>query len=269
MKRLVLLLLVACSAPAVKRLPGASTTPVLGIARTSRSCGYDVSRDGTSPYVRYVYAYDPLGRIARATGQFAAGGPDDHVDYTYDHLDHMTHVIETRGGGSDMLEQIDSFDTLGDLVEYTLDQHGLGYNSSTQYTYSDLTASGQPKLESIVDNGSLPARYLLTYDATDRLVAATLTGGATTTYTYDDDQGRTLTVDTDNGAFHGVYIYDDQDRELSETWGGTDPSATASATTYDYADDLLSTITYQQAATTADPLVTVEVDTMRYACDTP
>lgn len=269
MKRLALIFLVACSSQPLRRLPGASTTPVVGIARTARSCGYDVSGGDPSVYVHYVYSYDALGRIAGATGHFTAGGPDDHVDYTYDHLDHMTRAFETRGGASDRIEQINSFDTLGDLVEYTLEQHGTAYNASTKYTYSDLTASGQPKTEIIVDSGNAPARYLLTYDATDRLVAATLAGGSTTTYTYDDDQGRTLTVDTDNGAFHGVYLYDDQNRELSETWGGTDPRATARVTTYDYTNDLLATITYQQAATTTEPLVTVETDTMRYTCDTP
>lgn len=269
MKRVALLLLLfACNEPPIKRLPGASTTPVFGVARIARACGYDIS-DGSSPYVSYVYTYDTFGRIARATGRFTAGGVDDRVDYTYDHLDHLTHVIQTRSNGNVALEQIDSYDTLGDLVEYSLEQHSVGYNSSTKYTYDELTASGQPKLETVVENGSFPARYLLTYDATDRLVAATLTGGETTTYTYDDDQGRTLTIDTNNGAFHGVIIYDDQNRELSESWSGTDPSATVRTTTYAFVDDLLSTITYQQAVTPADPLVTVEVDTIHYTCDTP
>jgi len=174
----------------------------------------------------------------------------------------MTHYIESRGAAYGSSEQTETFDTLGDLVDYTVDQHAGTYNDSTRYTYADLTATGQPATEIIIDNGGPAARYLLTYDATDRLVAATLAGGATTTYTYDDEATRTLTIDTDNGAFHGVVVYDDQSRELSETWGGSDPQATARSTVYDYAGDLLQSVTYHEASST-------EIDTMRYACDTP
>jgi len=262
MKWLLIVGLVACSTQPVRKLPGASPTPLIA-PRVTRACGLDVSNESHPAYdARYLYTYDDLGRVAHATGHYASGGPDDQIDYAYDHLDHMTHYIESRGAAYGSSEQTETFDTLGDLVDYTIDQHAPGYSDSTRYTYADLTASGQPKSEIIVENGGPAARYLLTYDATDRLVTATLAGGSTTTYTYDDEDTRTLTIDTDNGAFHGVVVYDAQSRELSETWGGSDPQATARSTVYLYAGDLLQTVTYQEAGAT-------ETDTMRYACDTP
>ena len=264
MRRLLLLVVIlaaACDPPVVKRVPGASTTPQLAIARSSRACGFDVS-DGSTAAARYRYRYDARGRIAHATGTFTTGGDPDQIDYVYDHLDHLTHMVERRGATTEV-DQTESYDSLGDLIEYTITQP----SGTTRYTYSDLTATGQPKAEVISSGIGLASRYLLSYDATDRLVTATLLGGATTTYTYDDVAGRSLTVDTDNGSFHGVYLYDDQNRELSETWGGSDPRATASATFYAYTGEQLSTITYQQAAATGEPLATVEIDTMRYTCD--
>ena len=263
MKSALLILLVACNAPQVKRLPSATTTPTTRIARTTQACGFTVAYEGQS-YARYHYTYDDFGRVASVLGHFTAGGPDDRIDYAYDHLDHLTHATEAATAAN-RAEQTYSYDTLGDLIEYT----ELQQADTTRYTYADLTATGQPKTEMLVYDNGAPQRYLLAYDATDRLVAATLAGGETTTYTYDDDQARTLTVDTANGAFHGVILYDDQNRELSEIWGGTDPAATARSTTYDYVDDLLAIVTYQQAASDANPFATLEVDTLLYTCDTP
>ncbi len=254
----------ACAPPAIKRVPGASTTPRLALARSTRACGIDIAYDTDSIAARYRYTYDAIGRLAHATGTFTAGGATDEIVYTYDHLDHLTHMLE-REGAITSVEQTESYDTLGDLIDYTLTEP----NGTTRYTYSDLTATGQPKAEAISPGVGLATDYLLSYDATDRLVTATLVGGATTTYTYDDATKRSLTVDTNNGGFHGVYLYDDQNRELSETWGGSDPQATSSATSYAYVADQLSTITYQQGATTSDPLATVETDTLRYTCDEP
>ena len=256
-----LVLLAACNAPAPKKLRSASTLPA-AVTLSAQQCGVDVS-NGSAPVVRYRYTYDQFDRVSHATGHYNAGGPDDEIDYTYDHLDHLTHTHQARL--SDSYDLTETFDTLGDLIDYTTASHGLTYTDVTSYTYSDLTATGQPKSEDIAYNGAPDGHYLLTYDATDRLVAATLAGGETTTYTYDDELTRTLTVDTDNGAFHGVYLYDDQNRELSELWDGTDPDAQHTATIYDYSGDQLVEVTYQQGV----PLVTTEIDTPLYNCDTP
>ncbi len=89
--------------------------------------------------------------------------------------------------------------------------------------------AGQPTVRGAVGaRGQPDARYQLAYDADNRLAVVVMQGGATTTYTYDDD-ARTTTIDTGNGAFHGVIEFDEQNRELSEVWGGTDPSAQQSA----------------------------------------
>ena len=256
-------LLAACNAQAPKKLRSASTAPA-AVTLSAQQCGVDVS-NGSAPLVRYRYTYDQFNRLSHATGHYNAGGPDDEIDYTYDHLDHLTDTYQSRGGFSETYEVRETYDTLGDLIDYTTASHGKTYNDVTSYTYADLTASGQPKTEDIVDNGTAAGHYLLTYDTTNRLVAATLAGGETTTYTYDDEDTRTLTVDTDNGGYHGIYNYDDQNRELSELWGGTASDAQHSATTYEYSGDQLVKAVYQTGA----PLVTTEIDTPLYSCDTP
>ena len=257
--------LVACSPTPARKLPGATIVPKLGrTERAAEACGFDVSFNGSPTVtVRYTYMYDELGRVIRVAGRYEDLGPDDIIDYTYDHLDHLTHSLETRGAGYDRAEETEDYDTLGDLVAYTLEQSGPGYDTTQRYLYRDLTPSGQPSTELISVTDEPDASYQLAYDATDRIIAAVLEGGSTTTYTYDDDDTRSVTIDTDHGAFVGVVTYDDQSRELSETWGGSDPQAQQQQTTYVWSDDRLSSITFMQGT----PLVTVEVETPRYRCD--
>ena len=181
----------------------------------------------------------------------------------YDHLDHLTHSLETRGADYDRAEETEDYDTLGDLVAYTLDQSGPGYDSTTKYLYRDLSASGQPATEIVSFTGSPDSTYQLAYDATDRIVARRDRGR------FDDDvhlRRRRLeigTIDTDHGAFVGVVTYDDQSRELSEVWGGSDPQAQQQQTTYVWNGDRLGSVTFMQGT----PLATVEVETPRYRCD--
>ena len=89
-------------------------------------------------------------------------------------------------------------------------------------------------------------------------------GVSVTTYSYDDDT-RTLVVDTDDGAYHGEIDYDDDARELSETWGGSAAGADHSRTTYRYAGAQLLAVSYEVGA----PLAVVEVDTLRYCQSLP
>jgi YD repeat-containing protein len=257
--------LVACSPTPARKLPGATVVPKLGrTERAAEACGFDIAFNGSpTPTVRYSNTYDELGRVIRAAGRYANFGPDDIIDYTYDHLDHLTHSLETRGAGYDRAEETEDYDTLGDLVAYTLEQSGPGYTTTTGYLYRDLSASGQPATELVSFSGSPDERYQLAYDATDRIVAAVLEGRSTTTYTYDDDDTRSIMIDTDHGAFVGVITYDDQSRELSETWGGSDPQAQAQQTTYTWSGERLSSVTFMQGT----PLATVEVETPRYRCD--
>lgn len=262
---LIALAVAACNPAPQRKLPGATIVPKLGhTTRAAEACGFDIAFDGSPTVtVRYTNEYDELGRVVRVTGRYADLGPDDFIDYTYDHLDHLTHSLETRGAGYDQAEETEDYDTLGDLVAYTLEQNGPGYDQTTKYLYRDLSPSGQPGTEIVGYTGSPDSTYQLAYDASDRLIAAVLEGGSTTTYTYDDDATRSVTIDTDHGAFTGLILYDDQSRELEESWGGSDPQAQHQQTTYVWNADRLSSVTFMQGT----PLATVEVETPRYRCD--
>ena len=85
---------------------------------------------------------------------------------------------------------------------------------------------------------------------------------STSTYTYDDAESRTITIDTDGGKFHGVIVYDDLDNEISEDWGGSDPNAEFSERLYEYSGDRMLSATFKQGK----PLAVVETDTLRYDC---
>ena len=262
------LALVACSAPADHKLPGASITTHLARATSSPACGVELAfRAGGTPDLRYRYDYDDAGRLVHATGTYAAGGPDDLVDYAYDHLGHMMHQLETRGWGNTRAEVTANYDTLGDLVDYTWEQSGAGYRDRVHYTFSDFTDTGQPTREQVAQLGQPDVGYRIEYDSSARVSQYVQDGGPTTRYTYDDEATRTITIDTGDGAFHGVLSYDDRDHEQSETWGGTDPSAIARDDEYVWSGDRLVSVTYRSATMDAPTqLETVEIDTLRYDC---
>lgn len=249
--------LAACSQPAPRRLPGASITPHLDIGHVS-ACGVDVALDGhAAPDARYLYTYDELGRLARASGTWTSG-QTDRLDYAWDHLDHLVQLVETQGVAPASIAIAADYDTLGDLVDYTW--------NGTAYRYAGFTEDGAPTRETVAQSGA-EVRYDLAYDASGRIVEATQEGGPATLYTYDDEMTRTVTIDTDHGGYLGIVVYDDQDRELSESWDGSDPGVIASATRYDYDGDRLLATTYRSGSYAAPhELVTVEVDTLRYDC---
>ncbi|MFT3698240.1 MAG: hypothetical protein QM831_34175 [Kofleriaceae bacterium] len=245
----LMIFLFACTPQPARKLPSASRSPAATVRMATKACGFDVEFNNQA-YASYSYSYDDLGRLSGGSGD-----QGDVFTYDYDHLDHLTHYTDRISTYTS--EQDSSYDTLGQLVDLYIAQRGGGNDNTEHYVYGAFTPTGQPTTEDITQNG-FKARYLLSYDATDRLVTATLAGGDTTTYTYDDD-GRTLTIDTENGGFHGVITYDDRARELSEVWGGTDPQADPRSTTYVYAGDDLQSVTYVTTDST-------EVDTMKYRC---
>ena len=271
---LALVLAAACTARGDRKLPGATfsaspaATPHFARVRAPQiACGDDVALDGhAAPDIRYAYAYDDRARLVHAEGTYSAGGADDTVDYRYDHLDHLTHSLETRGWGESRYETTADYDTLGDLVDYTSDETAVAYHDTWHYTFSAFTDAGQPTVEIVGELAQPTVRYQLAYDAANRIAFVAQDGGGTTTYTYDDD-ARTTTIDMGNGAVHGVIGFDDENRELSETWGGTDPTAIATESVYDYDGDRLVGLTYR-AGTTGAPKepVTAEVDVLRYDC---
>lgn len=261
--KITLILLAACSAPADHRLPGASITPRLAARVEPRACGQDVAfGEVAQPVIRYRYDYDAHGRLALATGTFATGGPDDVISYAYDHLGHATQITESRASDNSRIEVIAEYDTLGDLVDYTW----LVGSDAQRYVFSAFSAAGQPTHEQFSMTGQVDVLSRLDYDAFDRVVSITPDQGPPTLYAYDDD-AHTTTIDSGQGAFHGVQLYDDRARLIRETWDGSAPSAIASDTRYVRADERLLSVTYRSGSSEAPhQLATVEVDTYRYDC---
>lgn len=256
-----------CNGTASPRLPGASITPHLAARVAPAACGLDVAMFGsTTPSIRYRYTYDARGELVHATGSYATG-PDDVVDYDWDHLGHLTHMLETRAWGDVRSETTAEYDTLGDLIDYTWSEAASDGSDQERYAYAALTDAGLPAREVVSQPGQPDVGYTLDYDASERIAHAVQDGGPTTTYTYDDRATRTTTIDTGDGAFHGVIVYDDDDHELSETWGGSDPAAIASDDRYDWSGDRLLSVTHRSGTSDAPrDLQLVEVDTLRYDC---
>ncbi len=256
-KRFALVALAACSSPADHKLPGASPMPQPAPHPAPPACGDDVALDGDlAPDIRYAYAYDDRGRLSYVTGTYTAGGPAETIDYAYDNLGHLTAMHDVRGDAT-LLAITALYDSLGDLLVY---DYAAG-SDTRHYVMSSFTDTGQPTVQLVSFGGQPDVRYELDYDDAGRLARTVAATGSTTTYTYDDD-GRTVTIDSDAGAFHGEIIYDDRARELSETWGGRDPSAVPTETDYAYAGDRMTSVTYRQGS----PLVTLQTDTLRYDC---
>ena len=261
------LFIFGCTSPAEHKLPSASITPHLDARPTDAACGDDLALYGAAtPELSYTYDYDSAGRMNHATGVYAAGGSNDDVTYTYDNLDRMTGMVETRGWGDTRYQITADYDTLGNLVDYVWDASGASYTDHWTYSYSGFNSWGEPTHEAITEQGQPSVDYTLDFDADGRIVDAIQAGGPTTNYVYDDS-ALTLTVDTSAGAFHGVVAYDDQNRELSETWGGNDPTAIASSETYSWNNDQLLSATYESSQNN-DPtqMQLVETDTLRYNC---
>ena len=259
MRRVVLavLALAACDPSPLRKLPGASLTPRVATRSAPRACGVDITLPSSStPALRYRDDYDALGRLVIAVGTFTTGGPDDIIEYTYDHLGHTTHIVQARAAGATEAEVVADYDTLGDLVDYTWnDQH---------YAYAAFDDAGQPTQETYALTGQPALHLQLAYDSSERIERVTADDGSVTTYSYDDD-GRTLTVDS--GSWHGQIEYDDRARELSESWDGSAPGGIANATDYAYSGEQLATVTYRSGSQAAPhDLATVEVDTYRYDC---
>jgi len=233
---------VGCASPQDQKLPGMSITPHLESTPANAACGDDIT-----------------------PGVFAAGGPDDSIDYSYDTAGNFTHMVEEHGWGDSQSEIIASYDGSNNLLDYSWSYTQADYQDSWDYVMSDFGAAG-PAREDITEAGQPSFGYALVYDGDGRLVQAVPDSGDAISYIYDD-AGRTITVDEGNGAFHGVIAYDENFDETSEVWGGSDPSAFASSDVYAWNGEQLVSATYS-SGTTDNPqqLALVETDTMQYAC---
>ena len=152
------------------------------------------------------------------------------------------------------------------MTDYATSETGPSYSDGWDYAMSSFLGPWQPQREVITETGQAGFGYTLAYDADGRLVTATPDTGAATTYAYDDAAG-TITWDSGAGAFHGVISYDADGNELSETWGGTDPSAIAGSYAFAWTGDQLLSETYSSGTQDAPQTVSVvETDTLVYDC---
>jgi YD repeat-containing protein len=252
------------SSPDASKVPGASLTPRADTA-AAVACGDSVAWYGdASPDLVYSFTYNAADELVHANGVFAAGGANDVIDYTWDAAGNFTGM--TEGDGSYQNTITAAYDTTNGMTDYATSYTSADYNDGWDYAMSNFIAPWQPGREVITETGQAPFGYTLAYDADGRLTSAVPDSGAPTTYTYDD-AARTVTIDTGAGAWHGVITYDADNNELSEVWGGSDPSAIASSTVYAWSGDALQSSTYSSGSQ-ADPkaLSVVEVDTMQYSC---
>jgi YD repeat-containing protein len=264
----LVLFIFGCASPTEKKLPSAAVTPRSLDARPANAaCGDSITiNGGTAPDLRYAYDYDGDGNLVHATGVFTAGGPNDDITYTYDNLDRMTHMLETHGWGDTRYEITANYDSLGELVTYATNEASGTWSDAWTYAYSQFNAQGEPAREEITELNQPAFGYTLSYDGDGRLTGWTDDNGLATTYAYDDAAG-TITMDTNHGAWTGTITYDADLRELSETYGGSDPNAIATDYEYSWSGDRLLGATYKQSPNN-DPaqMATVEADQLDYNC---
>jgi hypothetical protein len=252
--RYALILLAACSTAPRAKLPGAEIAPQLEARTPSEVCATDIAfTESGRVDLRYRYSYDDLGRIAFAKGTYTTGVTAETLEYDWDNLDHMVHLVEAAG--KQRYEVIAQYNTLGDLLDYTA--------GGEHHVYSELSETGLPTRETI--NGFA---YRIEYDATNRVTRyAPEDGSAPTIYTYDDE-ARTVTVDTDNGAYRGLVTYDEANHELSEHWDGTAEGVIARDLGYAWDGDRLQAITMRMGTDAAPhALVFAHRETYSYRCD--
>lgn len=266
MKLVVLIAgLAACDAAPTHKVPGASITPQLDNHTPASACGTDLDFDGDGGFDgRWNYRYDDRGRLAHADGSFgpSVGGWESTIDYRYDNLDRMEHSLQVAGNASAEVTAL--YNTLGDLIEYTSIQPG----QFEHYHYDRFDDLGHPTRETASSPKALASTtYELHYDAGGRIALVMPEGGGSATvYTYDDE-ARTITIDTDDGAYRGVIELDDRDRELSELWDGTTPGVIANQQRYEWSGDRLVKATALSGSEPAPhDLEIIEVDTYRYDC---
>ena len=249
------------------KLPSAQFTPHLDNAATPIACGDNVALyNDATPDLRYAYTYDANGMLSHAEGTYAAGGADETVDYAWSG-DNMTHMLDQNGWGGARTEINESYDANANLLDYTWDYTAGTYHDNWDYAFSSFAGQYQPTREVLTEQGQPSFGYTLGYDADGRLVSAAPDGGGAPELWSYDDAGLTITYDIGNGAWHGTYVYDDQFRFLSETDGGSDPSAIASTDVYNWNGETLASAVYSSGTQSAPGDVQlVETDTLQYDC---
>ena len=242
-------LLAACEQFEAHPVPGISRAPELRSTLPATVCGTDVSFGGPIA-LRYRYLHDAFGRLAFARGTYTDSPYEDTIEYRWDNLDQIAGVTQRSTWNGSVVELEALYSSLGDLVEYSwrgdrVERH--------RYEHDER---GLPNRE-IIEVGKLAAAFELHYDAANRIVLAT-GDDSTTIYTYDDD-ARTITIDTDDGAFVGVIEYDGEDHQLAERWSGRAPTAEHTEQVFTWTGDRLDRMTYRSGDD-------VQIETYLYDC---
>jgi YD repeat-containing protein len=262
-----LVLVVGCSSsPSDKQLPSATFTPHFEAQSASNvACGEDIAFYGNpSPDLTYAFAYDNQGRITAANGVWAYDGSTEDTLYTWNGWN-LTNMLSTSSYDGSTWEITAAYNAQNALTDYTWEVAGPNYQDSWTYAYS-LFVNDAPTRETVSQQGQQVVAYDLVYDAGGRLVSATPDNGPVTTWAYDDAAG-TITIDTGNGAFTGVATFDADFKELSEVYGGSDPSVIDSESTFDWTGDRLDSATYRSGSEQAPhTLELVQDSTYKYNC---
>jgi YD repeat-containing protein len=261
-------LVAACSSSPsdTKQLPSATFTPHFEAQSASNvACGEDIAFYGNpSPDLSYAFSYDSEGRITAANGVWAYDGSTEDTTYSWSGWN-LTNMLSTSSYDGSSWEITAAYNAQDALTDYTWEVNAPDYQDSWSYAFSSFV-NGAPTVETISQQGQQVVAYDLAYDAVGRLVSATPDTGPVTTWAYDDNAG-TITIDTGGGAFTGVITFDADYKEISEVYGGSDPSVIDSQTTYNWSGDRLDGVTYESGSE-QDPhtLELVQASTYKYSC---
>jgi RHS repeat-associated protein len=209
----------------------------------SDSVGREILRELANGVV-VSQTYDTNNRLL--TRRYIRGSTvQTGLQYTYNNADVRLSVTRTPGGVSTF-----TYDDSYQLLDEDRTETTPGWSSLTVEDWASLTVDGWARLDldpssynvtSEYDASGNPTEYSTVtgeqvsadYDASDRLQTQTVTGGGTTTYTYDDAGNRVTRV-TSSGTT--TYTWDSEGRLTSVT-----PPSPGAARVFVYdADGLLA-----------------------------
>ncbi|MCP4426739.1 MAG: RHS repeat protein, partial [Chloroflexi bacterium] len=163
---------------------------------------------GTS-FWQAAYNYDTVGNISSLTTTI--GGVTDIQTFAYDNLNRLTMATGSGGGSAlnygyeytyDPLGNIDSVDRGGVLTSYHYDDH------SQPHAVKSLTTGAQTDELTYDANGNMTERndgndnYMQVFDVENRLTSVTKAGEGTTTFFYDANGQRVMTIKPDETTIY-------------------------------------------------------------------
>ncbi|MBX7131710.1 MAG: hypothetical protein K1X67_03415 [Fimbriimonadaceae bacterium] len=188
----------------------------------------DITYDGTGsrvtrkdlPNGNYeTYTYDVRGRVEDIVLKNSGHTVLRKLEHTYDAVDNITEIVETRGSavtktfGYDDIDQLISEDwSTGYTADYEYDANGNRTKRTVGATVEDYFYDDSDKLTEIKIGGSVTKSF--DYDVNGRRTEMT-DGGGTTYYGYD--MGDRLTSITRSGLTTNSFSYNGFDTRVSKT----------------------------------------------------